>query len=347
MNEERFYELTSKFLAREISEEEKNELSILLQIDKYKVEFENLVAGWNGSTREHKDFNTDKALNDLTDKIKEKDPSFGRGIIIKRRKIFYKPFLLRIAASILFFALILTAYHYFSRPEIKKAAVTEWRELITASGEKYELILPDKSKIVINGQSKIKYPLYFNEKKREVYLAGEAFFEISHDSLKPFIVVTGNISTVVLGTRFNVSAFPQDNNVEVSLVEGSVKVIKEKSNPDNEAIMLKPMQKLSYDVSTSISTVENFDLQATIGWKDNILKFNDTNLKDVLIKLERAFGIKFELADKSYNNFKITGNFQKATYNTICEALKRLTKLQYKIIKENNEVKKIIFYNKK
>lgn len=338
MNEERFYELTTKFLSREIADEEKNELTIYLQIDQYKAKFENIVENWNNSTRESIRISSDKVFESLLSRIEQE------GKREEDKNVFFRPILIKIAASIVFFALLITVYIYIGKSAPVKAPETEWQELVTTAGGKYELLLPDKSRIVVNGQSKIKYPLRFNGSTREVYLEGEAFFEIMPDSTRPFIVYTSNIYTKVLGTKFNICAFPLENCIEISLVEGKVKVINEKNGSENEAILLKPMQKLRYDPIASLSSIEDFDLQETTGWKDNNLKFTDVKFSAVLTKLERAFGIKFELSDKSYNDFKITGNFQQATYNTICEALKRLTKLQYKVIKENNEVKRIVFY---
>jgi len=344
MNEERFYVLTEKFLAGDISEEGKNELSIFLQIDKYKSLFESAASGWNESRRDDEGFDDERAFNTLTKKLTAADQSFSwNGSISNYKTKLFKPAILKIAAVIAFFSLITAVYFYLNNEKKNTPLEQDWQELITSTGEKYELILPDKSKIVVNGGSKVKYPLHFKENKREIYLEGEAYFEVNKDSARPFLAHVDKITTQVLGTKFNISTFT-GKNIEVALIEGAVKVTNEKTNEDNEAILLKPMQKLKYDAVANTLSIESFDLQETIGWKDNILKFTDAHFKDVLIKLERAFGIKFELADKSYNNFKITGNFQKATYAVICESLKRLTGMKYKIEKENNEVKKITFY---
>jgi transmembrane sensor len=346
MNDERFYELTEKFLARDISEEEKNELSIILLIDKYKSQFESIASGWNDSSRDNADFDDDRAFSTLTKKLNAADKSFlWSDLVNTNKKRLFKSPLLKIAASIAFLAVLAAAYFYLNNSRKEIPVEQNWQELNTAAGERYELILPDKSKIVVNGCSRVTYPLRFRDNKREVYINGEAYFEISKDSSKPFLVHADNITTKVLGTKFNVSTFT-DKNIEVALVEGSVKIINEAAGVNNEAILLKPMQIMRYDAANNLSSIEVFDMQETIGWKDNILKFTNTALKEVLVKLERAFGIKFELADKSYNSLKITGNFQKATYAVICESLKKLTNLQYKIVKENNEVKKIIFYYK-
>jgi len=345
MNEERFIELVTKFLSKEISEEEKNELSILLQIDKYKEAFEKIASSWNEGKRDYLHLNPENALKGLTAKLSSAEPSFQwKGNLEIKRKNNSRFILLKIAASVAFIALLLTFYYMYAYRWNEKKENIPWEQLATGGGEKYELFLPDKSKIILNGQSKISYPSRFLGNKREVILEGEAYFEINRDTLKPFVVYTLDISTNVLGTKFNICAFPQDNQIEVSLVEGSVKINNTKISPNIEAILLRPGQKLKYNSQTGVSDIELFDLQEETGWKDNILKFNDTNLKDVLTKLERAFGIKFELSDKSYNNYKITGNFQKATYITVCEALKRLTKLNYKLIKENNNIGKIVFY---
>jgi transmembrane sensor len=230
----------------------------------------------------------------------------------------------------------------FNSEPIKPATVLT--EKVTQLGEKLHITLNDNSRIILNAGSKLKYENNFSGRTREVYLEGEAYFEIEHDTARPFIVHTKNISTTVLGTKFNVSSFAQDRSISISLVTGKVKVSKEETGKPVELVMLEPEQQLIYDKQTELSRVGNFDEQSVTGWKDNNLKFKKVNLADVLIKLERVYGIKFELSDKSYEKFKITGNFHDEPYSVICESLKKLTGLKYKFIKEENIIKKVVFY---
>ena len=257
----------------------------------------------------------------------------------------YKMLFVRIAAVIVIF---IGGYYTFQFSGLLKKQNIEniWDEQITAAGTKLKIRLTDGSFITLNNGSKIKYKKDFNVKQREIYLEGEAYFEVSHNKDKKFVVHTGNISTTVLGTKFNVNAFPQESKIAVSLVEGKVNVSKEEKGSENSLAVLKPSQQLVFNKTDNISVVENFNAMEVIGWLDNSLIFKKERLPDVLAKLEKVFGVKFELADKSFDKFRITGDFTNNSYITITKALQKLTGLSYKTIKENNETKKIVLYKK-
>jgi ferric-dicitrate binding protein FerR (iron transport regulator) len=254
--------------------------------------------------------------------------------------------LLKIAASIIvILALSVYLLHTGGVFRSNSNQIT-WTERKTISGEKSILNFPDGVKITLNGNSKLKYTQNLQNHKREVFLDGEAFFEVKHDTSRQFIVHSKNITTTDLGTQFNISAFTDDKNISVSLVEGSVKVTETKPNSVQKASILQPNEKLVYNSGSKLSKIEKFDLLDAIGWKDNILKFKDETLKNVFVKLERAYGIKFELQTKSFESFLITANFDKASVETVTKLIKKLTGLEYRNIKENAQIKEVIFYKK-
>jgi ferric-dicitrate binding protein FerR (iron transport regulator) len=221
-----------------------------------------------------------------------------------------------------------------------------WNERITHSGEKSIIKFYDGTQITLNANSKLRYPANFTNNKREVYLDGEAFFEVAHDSSRPFIVYCNNISTTVLGTKFNISAYSTEKIIAISLVEGNVKVSKNEFGNFNKLTMLKPDQQFLYCTTKNTFNVKDFDIEEITGWKDNLLKFKDETLGNVFVRLERSYGVKFELVPKSFNNYLITTNFQKASLLTVAEAIKKLTGLKYQIIKENDQVKEIVYSQK-
>lgn len=345
MKDERFYELTTKFLSREISEKEKNELSIILQVEQYNREFEAALNNWNNLKRETNEFDVNLGLENLTNRLKSNDNLFDwSDAPVEKRRTFFTPYLLKIAATILIMLSVAGGYYFLSIRSVSDENKTQWNEKTTALGERAIITLFDGSTITLNADTKLKYPTYFSGKAREVFINGEAYFEIKHDTSRPFIVHSGQISTTVLGTTFNVSAFPSEKNIIVSLIEGSVKVSKESPEAVEGIALLQPKQQLLYNKEESISSFHNFESQEVIGWKDNILIFKKEIFSNVLIKLERVYGIKFEVTDKSFYNRKITANFQNESFTTVCETIKKLTGLKYKLLKENNRVKKISFY---
>lgn len=348
MSEERFLELTTKYLSNEASNEERASFYNYLEKDEYYNLFTHLKDEWEkaGMLPVEPEFNIESGIEKLAQKIQRAEPSFlfAHKKNPARKKFLFNTTLLKYAASIAFLLVLVTGAIYLSGIFKQKPVVITWNEKQTAIGEKYITTLLDGTTITLNADSKLKYPIRFTNGTRDIYLEGEAYFEVQRDSSKPFIVHSGNLSTTVLGTKFNVSAFPNEKNIAVSLVEGSVKVAKEIAGTVENIVMLQPDQQLVYNKEKEIGTVGQFDLQDATGWKDNKLIFRKELFANVLVKLERAYGVKFELQDKSFSNQKITANFHNESLWTVSEALKKLTGLQYKIIKENNETKKIVFF---
>jgi transmembrane sensor len=258
--------------------------------------------------------------------------------ILSRRKFTYL-----IAASIAFFMILSVGGLYLSGIFNKKSPQMIWSEQITGSGQKSILILPDETKVILRADSRIKYPNHFENSIREVYLEGEAYFEVAHAPDKPFIVHSGNIKTTVLGTKFNVKSYPDEEEIIVSLVEGKVKI----SNGHIQEKFLDPNRQLSYNKNTGEGKEGSFDSLQVTGWKNNILVFNDTPLKKVFIELGRAYGVKFELADQSLLKQKIKANFENLSLPAVMKILKSVTKLEYKIENKQGEIQKITFYKEK
>jgi ferric-dicitrate binding protein FerR (iron transport regulator) len=213
-------------------------------------------------------------------------------------------------------------------------------------GEKIIVTLLDGTKITLNADSKLKYPMRFGEESREVYLEGEAYFEVTHNNQKPFVVHTADVLTTDLGTKFNICAFPNEESITVSLEEGKVEVSTGISGTKKNDVFLSPTQQLIYNKEEETNRIEQFDFQKAIGWKDNVLIFDDETLSKVLISLERSFGVKFEIADQSLANRTIKANFKNESFWTVVNVLEKATGLTYKTSRENNEFKKVVFYKK-
>jgi len=333
------WELLAKYFAGECSQEENREIESWIEADiKNGEEIEYLRKVWAVGKGE---IDSPDAY-DVWQKALLRINGAESSAPVRHR--FIKGYIVKAAAAVViiagcyFGARQAGLFGNFNNPEFV------WNIKTTALGEKAIITLQDSTKIVLNADSKLRYPSKFGNKIREIYLEGEAYFEVRHDTSKPFIVHADGLTTTVLGTKFNISAFPHDNDVVVSLFEGSVKVSKTEEDKTEKLAILKPSQQIIYSEVDGKTALKEFEPQETAGWKDNILKFKAEPLEKVLVKLERAFGIKFELSNKSLEKFKITGNFKNETYTTICDALKKLTGLKYKIIKQDNIAQKIIFY---
>ncbi|OQP68275.1 FecR family protein [Niastella populi] len=160
-------------------------------------------------------------------------------------------------------------------------------EKTTGAGNIAQVQLADGSTIWLNAGSTVRYPAAFATGKREIFLEGEAFFEVSKDAKRPFLVHTGNIITHVLGTSFNVATWPQNKQVSVTVLTGKVSVGNHQLTPRQQATC-------SQDGKT-VAFYENIDPGEITGWKEHKIIYNNKSLLQVAASLERWYGITIRL----------------------------------------------------
>ena len=258
----------------------------------------------------------------------------------------FSPSLLKRAAAIAFFFLLSSGILYLSGVFSKKTLPVVWHEEVTSAGEKSILTLSDGSQVTLNADSRLKYPDRFDNARREVFLEGEGYFVVQHTNNRPFILHTGNLSTTVLGTKFNVSAYPGNKIIAVSLLEGKVQVTKNEEGTNEHIAVLKPQEQLMYDKDHESSSCSWFDSLEAVGWKDNIFKFENAPLDKVLSQLERAFGIKFKITDQTVLAQKITIKFENNSPQLVIDVIKHLTGLEYKIIMGDGKIREVVYFRK-
>lgn len=174
-------------------------------------------------------------------------------------------------------------------------------------GSRSKIILDDSTVVYLNAGSRIIHPSRFDGNKREVILFGEAFFEVTKNDKKPFVVKTSSLSIKVLGTRFNVSSYPEDNLIQTVVEEGSVSVKKNKSSIFEKEIVLKPNQLLSLNCKTGESRVVNINPDFYTLWRHGLLKFENQDLNRVVKKIERYYNIKIKFGAPLDGLVKISG----------------------------------------
>lgn len=181
-----------------------------------------------------------------------------------------------------------------------------YNELIVPKGEEYRLRLADGSLVIVNSESRLRYPVRFNGVMREVFLSGEACFEVTKDSLKPFIVRTDRVGVRVLGTLFNVSAYADENHTQVTLVNGLVEV-----SVDNKNNILKPNEQWMFDRHSGKQVVREVDAENYIAWTSGLFRFDAMPLEQLMLKLSRWFDIHYEFSDASLKEVRYSGGFRK------------------------------------
>lgn len=183
----------------------------------------------------------------------------------------------------------------------------EMNQLIVPYGKTSEILLSDGTKIYLNAGSRLIYPDVFEGKQREVFLVGEAYFEVHKDPKHPFIVQTTDINVEDLGTQFNISAYPSDNVYETTLAEGKVRIRENGAGLFDKPIDLVPNQMAAFNRDNKETKVQHVDVENYILWKDGMLKFDSSDFNRITRKLERFYNIRINFQDPMVGMLKISG----------------------------------------
>lgn len=240
-------------------------------------------------------------------------------ILRKERSAFW----MKIAATLLI--LITSAFVIYQKSDYwaPAAELEIAHEVIIKSnprGAKSLITLPDGSKVKLNSESHLEYFSDF-ENERSVKLIGEAFFEVVRDTLRPFYVNTGNLRAQVLGTSFNVEAFPFEESINVALVTGKV-LIEERDGLEMKPLeYLSPNEMLIYDHRYSQFAITHFDPKSVIGWKDGVLHFEETDLDVVIEKLEKWYGVEIVVSSSVDLSGRFNGTYKDQLLDVVLEGM--------------------------
>lgn len=258
-----------------------------------------------------------------------------------------------IAASLLLVLIALYLNDNKHSPALADAPLSVPLTYTCLPGERKSFQLPDGSTVLMNGGSSIKVSKDFNTANREISLKGEAYFNVTHNAHKPFIIHTNTINVKVLGTEFDVKAYPEDKTTETVLIRGSVEVTVN-SKPE-EKIILMPHHKLiiqndSEVVTNTVDSAAKIQkvipekirmLSVTVNpddstmaetlWTENRLSFNNETLAEVAAKLERWYGVKVSVGTDIAQKYKFTGIFENETIDETLKALQLSLFFHYRI----------------
>ena len=216
----------------------------------------------------------------------------------------------------------------------------------TGSGEVLQAILPDETMVWLNSNSKIYYPESFKRKDREVRLEGEAFFNVTSDKEHPFVVQTSNCRVKVLGTQFDVEAYP-DNGSEfhTTLVSGSVEMSLVTGGRRRSAV-LTPGQRFTYDTENDRASVAYVDTESLTSWRTGCITFYHTSLKDVLSMIGNSFGIRFVINNAALLNDTYSGTFDHQPLEEILSTMEQVTDLHFRplVVTEEDVYPRYIVY---
>jgi hypothetical protein len=161
-----------------------------------------------------------------------------------------------------------------------------YNTMTTPKGRQFNLVLADGSKVWLNAASSITFPTAFNGKERKVTITGEAYFEVAHNAAMPFIVEKENTSILVLGTHFNVNTYDDESLLNVTLLEGSIKV---RNNMNNS--LLKPGQQAQINKDEKINVLSEVDVENVVAWKNGRISFQGVGIETVMRQMSRWYDV--------------------------------------------------------
>ncbi|MBS9462991.1 FecR family protein [Flagellimonas sp. 389] len=230
--------------------------------------------------------------------------------------------------SIVFESNLLLKYESYLNNN-QKSSIHEYHTLHVPYGKTFKVQFSDGSLVHINSGSKLTYPKSFNEfNLREVTLEGEAYFKVSKSDI-PFQVNVDGISTTVLGTEFNISAYKNDTLKEVILVEGSVQVSENDSKERYMPSIMVPNQRATKQNQSTGLVIDQVDIKNHIAWMEGILVFEKENINAIIKKLERRFNITIRNNYKKLNALSYSGRFKNENINDILKTMQAHTNFSY------------------
>ncbi len=340
-DKERYLWLVSRMLSGEITGEERRELDAHISAQPaLRKENELLQAYWDHNREQNDRNGTQAAFDRLTAQMQATDPDQWPEQPSPPGTRWYM-LLARMAAAIFF---LVGAYYLLNSAGLLPGKEDGIRAEYNIRGTRSHIKLADGTSVWLNADSELKYPLRFKGNTREVHLKGEAFFDVAPDAAKPFIVHTETMHINVLGTSFNVKAYPGDKVSEATLISGAVEV--QLKNQADKRIRLKPAEKLVVpngkdslpDRATAgqaiIGTATYFSKSDSAiietAWIDNKLIFHDESFTSLATRMERWYNVTIRFENAAIGHLRFTGMFRNESVTQALEALQLTEKFHYR-----------------
>lgn len=199
---------------------------------------------------------------------------------------------------------------YLPLPETTVRQI-EYNELYIPRGGEYFLSLTDGTKVWLNSESSLRYPVVFNGQKRIVYLEGEAFFRVAEDPQHPFVVMAGNSKTEVLGTEFNLRAYPDEAVISATLVKGSVRL---SVAEEQQGLVLSPGEQGNVVKVNGLLSKHLVDIYLYTSWKDGRFVFKSSRMEDLLEVLSRWYDVEIFYQNPAVKDLRFTGDLCKTEH---------------------------------
>jgi len=327
LEQDEIYDLIAKSFAGELTEEESVHLNSWKVAEKLNLAvYNDYMEIWNHSNRLvlPSQINLPKSLGITRQKAG-----------IKNSEIKWMSMIRQIAAVLILAVMFASLYNLQFKPVATgKSEAVVFQEVRAAYGTQTRIELPDGTMVSLNSGSTLKFPTTFNNcKTRLVYLSGEGNFIVTKNSKQPFLVDINNFQVRVLGTTFNVDAYPGNDATTIALVEGKVLLQQINNDKISDLMELKPNQVAFFKQSENkLLWKTESDLSKYTAWIDGKIVFSDDPVATVIQKLENWYNIDIELSDKKLENYRFTGTFIDEPLEQVLSILNLTSQMQYKVI---------------
>ena len=223
------------------------------------------------------------------------------------------------------------------QPVLKKGEIA-YNTVIVPYGRRSQIKLSDGSTVWLNSGTKLVYPIGFSKNKREVYLEGEAAFNITHDKNRPFIVVADNHKIEVLGTVFNVSNYKDENSISTVLKSGSVQILYKVNSlfKSKEVLKITPGTLAIYDKKAYEINTEKVDIEKYFSWIEGELIFKNDHLKLIMKRLSRYYNVDIVINNKDVENQTFSGTLDlKESIEEVIKMIKETSNFEFNLTNEN------------
>ena len=320
---DKYLDLIAKRLSNEISEGELRELQDWLEETKEnELMYHRIADAWHSGRYQPVVKGQENVFNKISAQLGIDDQSSARK---NRIEIPW----MRMAAVFAFALGIVGIWNYLKPDNNREQVAQKTEEVIVRSnpkGQKSLITLPDGTRVTLNSESYIEYRQNFAQ-ERHVKLVGEAFFDVVRDTLHPFFVNSGGVMVRVLGTSFNVRAFPFDESISVAVVTGKVLVEKKGSQQD----VLLPAEMVSIDHKTGAFRKSSYDPDEWLAWKDDILAFNKASFHEIVERLERWYGVEFVIKRSVPITDGFTGHYKNPSLKVVLEGMSFSSDFEFSI----------------
>ena len=315
MSRDQIEALLDRYIKGETSTEEN------VLVERWLEENGNSNTEWAGFDQSGKDKWLSSVFGGIKNTIHADD---AKVIILPQRKRLFGRSVAAVAAVLIIFSAL-----YIEWPALQnRLQPVQLTSLRAPANQKKEITLADGSRVWLNAESELKYPKTFDGKTREVYLSGEAYFDIRHNAAKAFIIHTGKVLTTVLGTAFNIKEDKSKHTVEVTVTRGKVSV----ANGNKLLGVLTPNQQISFNILKAQASQIVIDANEVIAWQQSDLQFDDVSFADAVMQLQQHFNIKISFSNDKLKNCRFTGtSLNGESLDKILNVICAFNKASYKI----------------